>query len=157
MEEATKTARERTRSPGVHVHFTQRPSEKERERLTLPQLLRAYPKWSFPVRRLVIVSQPHVAGRTAPHRVRHQSRMERHKSLSVIVVAVLYLALAFVSVYFQRSAGQRHGQALFACHARPLAFESSPQFSGLSLDFFTEEKAGVLMSRMTSEIENFNS
>ena len=28
------------------------------------------------------------------------------------------------------------------------------QFQRLSLDFFTEEKAGVLMSRMTSDIEN---
>ena len=74
MEEATKLLATEPVHPKSHVHFTQRPSEKERERLTLPQ---AAARLSQVGRRRFVARhrhQPHAAGRTAPHRVRHQSR-----------------------------------------------------------------------------------
>ena len=74
MEEATKLLATEPVHPKSHVHFTQRPSAKERERLTLPQLLRAYPKWVVAGSSARHRHQSHAAGRTAPHRVRHQSR-----------------------------------------------------------------------------------
>jgi ATP-binding cassette subfamily B protein len=80
--------------------------------------------------------------------------MERHKSFAVIVVcALLYLALALVSVFFQREQVDVTGK-LSSRIMHDLRIRVFTQFQRLSLDFFTDEKAGVLMSRMTSDIEN---
>jgi ATP-binding cassette, subfamily B, bacterial len=154
MEEATKLLASEPVHPKSHVHFTQLPSEKERERLTLPKMLRAYPRWVVAGSALVIViSLTLQAGPLlTEYAIRHG--MERHKSLSVIVVcALIYLALAFVSVYFQRQQVDVTGK-LSSRIMHDLRIRVFTQFQRLSLDFFTEEKAGVLMSRMTSDIEN---
>jgi hypothetical protein len=55
MDEATKLLATEPVHPKSHIHFTQRPSAKERERLTLPKLLRVYPKWVVAGSLLVIV------------------------------------------------------------------------------------------------------
>ena len=145
MEEATKLLASEPVRPASHVHFTQRPSEKERERLTLPQLLRAYPKWVVSGSALVIVISLTLQAGPLLTEFAISHGMERHKSLSVIVVcAVLYLALAFVSVYFQRQQVNVTGK-LSSRVMHDLRIRVFTQFQRLSLDFFTEEKAGVLM------------
>jgi len=154
MEEATKLyasepAREKSKLP-----FTQLPTKKERERLTLPQLLSAYPKWVVAGSALVIIISLTLQAGPLLTEYAISHGMERHKSLSVIVVcAVLYLVLAFVSVYFQREQVNVTGK-LSSRVMHDLRIRVFTQFQRLSLDFFTEEKAGVLMSRMTSDIEN---
>jgi ABC-type multidrug transport system fused ATPase/permease subunit len=66
-------------------------------------MLRAYPKWVVAGSFLVIVISLTLQAGPLLTEYAIQHGMERHKSLSVIVVcALLYLALAFVSVYFQR-------------------------------------------------------
>jgi ATP-binding cassette subfamily B protein len=154
MDEATKILATEPTHPKSHIHFTQRPSEKEGERLTLPRLLRVYPKWLVAGSALVIIiSLTLQAGPLlTEYAIRHG--MESHKSLAVIVVcALLYLALALVSVYFQREQVEVTGK-LSSRVMHDLRIRVFTQFQRLSLDFFTEEKAGVLMSRMTSDIEN---
>lgn len=154
MDEATKLLATEPVHPKSRIHFTQRPSEKERERLTLPKLLLVYPKWLVAGSALVIViSLTLQAGPLlTEYAIRHG--MESHKSLAVIVVcALLYLALALVSVYFQREQVEVTGK-LSSRVMHDLRIRVFTQFQRLSLDFFTEEKAGVLMSRMTSDIEN---
>jgi ATP-binding cassette, subfamily B, bacterial len=154
MDEATKLLATEPVHPKSRIHFTQRPSEKERERLTLPKLLLVYPKWLAAGSALVIViSLTLQAGPLlTEYAIRHG--MESHKSLAVIVVcALLYLALALVSVYFQREQVEVTGK-LSSRVMHDLRIRVFTQFQRLSLDFFTEEKAGVLMSRMTSDIEN---
>src|SRR5579863_673545 len=154
MEEATKLLATEPVRPKSHVHFTQRPSEKERQRLTLPQLLRAYPRWVVAGSALVIVISLTLQAGPLLTEFAISHGMEHHKSLSVIVVcAVLYLALALVSVYFQRQQVNVSGK-LSSRVMHDLRIRVFTQFQRLSLDFFTEEKAGVLMSRMTSDIEN---
>ncbi len=154
MEEATKLLATEPVRPKSHVHFTQRPSEKERERLTLPQLLRVYPKWVFAGSVLVIIISLTLQAGPLLTEFAISHGMEGHRSLSVIVVcAVLYLGLAFVSVYFQRQQVNVTGK-LSSRVMHDLRIRVFTQFQRLSLDFFTEEKAGVLMSRMTSDIEN---
>ncbi len=71
----------------------------------------------------------------------------------VVVMAVLYLVSIVVS------AGAQWGQArvtgrLASWVMNDLRIKVFRHLQRLSLDFFTEEKAGVLMSRMTSDIEN---
>ena len=154
MDEATKLLATEPVHPKSHIHFTQRPSEKERERLTLPKLLLVYPKWLVAGSALVIIiSLTLQAGPLLmEYAIRHG--MESHRSLTVIVVcALLYLALALVSVYFQREQVEVTGK-LSSRVMHDLRIRVFTQFQRLSLDFFTEEKAGVLMSRMTSDIEN---
>ncbi len=154
MDEATKLLATEPEHPKSHIHFTQLPSAKEREKLTLPRLLAVYPKWVVAGSLLVIViSLTLQAGPLlTEYAIRHG--MERHHDLTVIVVcALLYLALAFVSVFLQREQVDVTGK-LSSRVMHDLRIRVFTQFQRLSLDFFTEEKAGVLMSRMTSDIEN---
>ncbi|MGA7836234.1 MAG: ABC transporter ATP-binding protein [Acidimicrobiales bacterium] len=155
MEEATNLLATEPEHPKSHITFTQRPSERERERLTLPRLLRVYPKWLFAGSALVIViSLTLQAGPLlTEYAVAHG--MERpHRDLFVIAVcAMLYLVLALASVYFQRIQVDVTGK-LSSRVMHDLRIRVFTQFQRLSMDFFTEEKTGVLMSRMTSDIEN---
>src|SRR5580692_8117234 len=154
MEEATKLLATEPIHPKSHVNFTQLPSEKERERITLPQLLRAYPKWVVTGSALVIIISLTLQAGPLLTEYAIQHGMERHHDLLVIVVcALLYLALALISVYFQREQVDVTGK-LSSRVMHDLRIGVFTQFQRLSLDFFTEEKAGVLMSRMTSDIEN---
>jgi len=154
MDEATKLLASEPAREKSDVHFTQRPSAKERERLTLPRLLRVYPKWLIAGSALVIIISLTLQAGPLLTEYAISHGMQRHKSLSVIVVcAALYLALALVSVYFQRQQVDVTGK-LSSRVMHDLRIRVFTQFQRLSLDFFTEEKAGVLMSRMTSDIEN---
>ena len=154
MDEATKLLASEPVHPKSDVHFTQRPSDKERERLTLPKLLRVYPKWVFAGSALVIVISLTLQAGPLLTEYAISHGMQQHKSLTVIVIcAMLYLVLALISVYFQRQQVDVTGK-LSSRVMHDLRIRVFTQFQRLSLDFFTEEKAGVLMSRMTSDIEN---
>ena len=136
MSGATKILETEPVHPPSAIAFTQRPGAKERERLTLPRLLKAYPGYVVAGSTLVILISlvMQVGPLLTEYAINNgmggsHLRVVGHRSLTIIAIcSMLYLASAFVSVY-------RHLQRL-------------------SLDFFTEEKAGVLMSRMTSDIEN---
>ncbi len=154
MDEATKLLATEPERPKSQLHFTQLPSAAERERLTLPKMLFAYPRWVISGSALVIViSLTLQAGPLlTEYAIRHG--MEAHRSLSVIAVcAALYLVLALLSVVFQRAQVDVTGK-LSSRIMHDLRIRVFTQFQRLSLDFFTDEKAGVLMSRMTSDIEN---
>ncbi len=154
MDEATKLLATEPEHPKSHVHFTQLPSAKERERLSLARLLAVYPKWVFAGSALVIIISLTLQAGPLLTEYAIQHGMERHHDLLVIVVcAVLYLVLALASVYFQREQVDVTGK-LSSRVMHDLRIRVFTQFQRLSLDFFTEEKAGVLMSRMTSDIEN---
>jgi ATP-binding cassette subfamily B protein len=155
MEEATKLMATEPEHPKSNVHFKQRPSEKERERLTLPRLLWAYPKWVVSGSVLVIIiSLTLQAGPLLTEYAIKNGMTRGHRDLVVIAVcALLYLVLALVSVYFQRAQVDVTGK-LSSRVMHDLRIRVFTHFQRLSLDFFTDEKAGVLMSRMTSDVEN---
>jgi ATP-binding cassette subfamily B protein len=155
MEEATKLMATEPEHPKSHVHFTQRPSAKERERLTLPRLLWAYPKWVISGSVLVIIiSLTLQAGPLLTEYAIKNGMTRGHRDLLVIAgCALLYLVLALVSVYFQRAQVDVTGK-LSSRVMHDLRIRVFTHFQRLSLDFFTGEKAGVLMSRMTSDVEN---
>jgi ATP-binding cassette, subfamily B, bacterial len=161
MEGATKILKTEPEHPPSRIAFTQRPNAKERQRLTLPKLLRVYPGWvvsgSFLAILISLVMQvgPLLTAYAIDNGMGGSNgRFHAHRSLTVIFVcAVLYLVSALVSVWFQKMQVDVTGK-LSSRVMHDLRIRVFTHFQRLSLDFFTEEKSGVLMSRMTSDIEN---
>ncbi len=78
----------------------------------------------------------------------------RHHSMGVIVlVSAIFLAMIAATGLAQRSQVRVTGR-LAALVMNDLRVRVFTQLQRLGLDFYTEEKAGVLMTRMTSDIEN---
>jgi ATP-binding cassette subfamily B protein len=77
-----------------------------------------------------------------------------HDSLTVVVVAAaVYLVAVVISALAQRAQVKVTGR-LAAWVMNDLRVKVFTHLQRLSLGFFTAEKAGVIMSRMTSDIEN---
>lgn len=141
--------------PDSDIRFTQLPNEHDRHRLTLPQLVSGYPGLLAVGSLLVIaISVLLQAGPKLTEVAINDGMVPGHRSLTVITVcAALYLVIAFVSVLLQRIQVDVTGR-LASRIMHDLRVRVFTHFQRLSLDFFTDEKAGVLMSRMTSDIEN---
>ena len=155
MEEATKLLATEPEHPASNLTFSQRPNEKERVRLTLPSMLRDYPGYvawgSLLVALIGIVLQ--AGPKLTEYAINHGMSAGHHSTRVVLVCAGLYLLLALLSVWFQRVQATVTG-TLASRVMHDLRLRVFTHFQRLSLDFFTDEKAGVLMSRMTSDIEN---
>jgi ATP-binding cassette, subfamily B, bacterial len=137
------------------LDFTQRPSERESRRLSIPLLVSEHPVLLATGLVLVLivgmfgVAGPYLVGYAIDH-----GMLPHHHSLrTVLEVAALYLVISVGVAYAQRALVETSGRlaARVMHRLRILVFT---HLQRLSLDFFTEEKAGVLMSRMTSDIEN---
>jgi ATP-binding cassette, subfamily B, bacterial len=145
-------ATEPVHPPSTEV-FTQRPSARDRQRLSIPMLVGEHPVLVAVGAALVLVvgtlgvAGPLLVGWAIDY------GMKRHDLRYVEQCAVAYLLISIVVAYAQR--GLVHDTGRLAARVmhrlRILVFT---HLQRLSLDFFTEEKAGVLMSRMTSDIEN---
>jgi ATP-binding cassette subfamily B protein len=155
MVEATKlVATEPHREPSA-LKFHQRPSAKERQRLTLPKMLRAYPGYvGFGSVLVIVISLVMQAGPKLTEYAINNGMIAGHRSLTVVTVcALLYLIIALASSLLQRAQVDVTGK-LASRVMHDLRIRVFIHFQRLSMDFFTEEKAGVLMSRMTSDVEN---
>jgi ATP-binding cassette subfamily B protein len=161
QEGATKILQTEPEHQPSAIAFTQRPSAKERQRLTLPKLLKVYPGWvvggSFLAIVISLVMQvgPLLTAYAIDNGMGGTNRhFHGHRSLTIIgVCAVLYLVSALVSVWLQKMQVDVTGK-LSSRVMHDLRIRVFTHFQRLSLDFFTDEKTGVLMSRMTSDIEN---
>jgi ATP-binding cassette subfamily B protein len=141
--------------PAPTVTFHQRETEAERHRLTLWRLLTAYPRllWISAVL-IVVMSVSLQAGPYLTQIAVNDGMVPGHQHLAVVAyAAVAYLVAAIVTALAQRSQVRTTGR-LAAGVMNDLRVKVFGHLQRLSLDFFTEEKAGVLMSRMTSDIEN---
>ncbi|HEY5024678.1 MAG TPA: ABC transporter ATP-binding protein [Acidimicrobiales bacterium] len=137
------------------VAFSQQQSAKERRRLSLRGLLIEYPRMLVTSTILVIVTSVALqAGPKLTQLAIDKGMIPGHRHLStVVVIAVIYLAfVAFTSVT-QRALVRVTGR-LAAGVMNDLRVKVFSHLQRLSLDFFTAEKAGVIMTRMTSDIEN---
>ncbi len=137
------------------VSFTQRPSERERLRLSIPLLVGEHPVLVAAGFLLVVVIG--IFGVAGPYLVQQaidEGLEGKHFHLATVIeYAAAYLVIGVAVAYAQRALVQDTGRlaARVMHRLRILVFT---HLQRLSLDFFTEEKAGVLMSRMTSDIEN---
>jgi len=155
MDEATKLmASEPVHEPSRLI-FTQQPSARERQRLTLTRLVRAYPRYLVLGSVLVIVIS--LILQSGPllteFAIDNGMRIGHHSLRVVMICAVLYLVVGLASALLQRRQIDVTGK-LASRVMHDLRIRVFTHFQRLSMDFFTEEKAGVLMSRMTSDIEN---
>ncbi len=141
------------------LRFDQNADEAELKRLTLWSLLTKYPGMLVLAGLLVVVIS--VAGQVGPKLVEYAidngmggSPGPNHLDFAVVVaMAVAYLVFIGITALAQRFQVQVTGR-LAAWVMNDLRVKVFAHLQRLSLGFFTEEKAGVVMSRMTSDIEN---
>lgn len=155
MDEATKLLATEPQRERSRITFTQRPPARARQRLTLPRLIGAYPRWVVAGSTYVIaISLLMQAGPLLTGYAINHGMVRGHHSLTVVgACALAYLLIAVASALLQRAQVGVTG-TLASRVMHDLRIRVFTHLQRLSLDFFTEEKAGVLMSRMTSDIEN---
>ena len=140
------------------IVFHQNSSERELRRLSLWRLLTKYPGMLALAGVLVVVVA--VASQVGPSLTEYAvnngmgGTPAHHFSFAVVVgAAIAYLVFVVITGLGQRFQVQVTGR-LAAWVMNDLRVKVFAHLQRLSLGFFTEEKAGVVMSRMTSDIEN---
>ncbi|HUD17599.1 MAG TPA: ABC transporter ATP-binding protein [Acidimicrobiales bacterium] len=140
------------------IVFSQNSSESELKRLSLWRLLTKYPGMLTLAGVLVVVIA--VASQVGPTLTEYAINNgltgppKGHFNFAVVVgAAIAYLVFVVITALAQRFQVQVTGR-LAAWVMNDLRVKVFAHLQRLSLGFFTEEKAGVVMSRMTSDIEN---
>ena len=135
--------------------FSMEGSARELRQLTLWRLLSEHPGllwWSA-----VLVVVVAITSQASPMLIEYainNGMLPQHHSVHVVVVAsIAYGVITLISAVAQRSQG-RASARLASRVMHELRIRVFRHLQRLSLDFFTEEKAGVIMTRMTSDIEN---
>jgi ATP-binding cassette, subfamily B, bacterial len=137
------------------ITFSQQPTPEEERRLSLRGLLMVYPGMLALALGLVaiigITTQlgPKLTGIAIDDGMAYGN----HNFGLIVVIAVIYLASVVVSAAAQWGQVRVTGR-LASWVMNDLRVTIFRHLQRLSLDFFTDEKAGVVMSRMTSDIEN---
>ncbi len=155
LDEATRLLDSEPARPPSARAFTQRPSAAERRPLSLTQLLASY-RGLLAIASLLVLATSLLlqAGPKITEYAIDHGMLPGHRSIRVVVVAgSLYALIALINVGLQRWQTDATGR-LASRVMHDLRVRVFTHLQRLSLDFFTEEKAGVLMSRMTSDIEN---
>jgi ATP-binding cassette subfamily B protein len=145
--------------PEPDIVFVQNANEEELKRLTLWRLLTKYPGMLVLAGLFVVVIS--VASQVGPKLTEYAINYGMggipgpgHVDFGVVVaMAIAYLVFIVITALAQRSQVQVTGR-LAAWVMNDLRVKVFAHLQRLSLGFFTEEKAGVVMSRMTSDIEN---
>ena len=123
--------------------FTQRPSERERRRLTLPGLVFTYPRWVTGASLTIILNSLVLQAGPLLTEVAIARGMEPgHHHLSVVALCALaYLVLALAAALLQRAGVNLTGR-LSSRVMHDLRIKVFTHLQRLSLDFFTEVITG---------------
>jgi ATP-binding cassette, subfamily B, bacterial len=136
------------------ARFSYQMTAAERTKLTLRRLL--FEHWQLGVVAAVLVCIVSVANQAGPALIDRgiTEGMSHHKDYAVVVecAALFFLAIA-ISAIAQRLQVRATGR-LAARVMNDLRIKIFTHLQRMSLDFYTDEKAGVIMTRMTSDIEN---
>ncbi len=137
------------------VVFSQQQGAKERRRLTLGGLLLEYPHMLVLSTVLVVATSVALqAGPLLTEWAIDGGMVPGHHHLHVVVeLALVYLGFVLFTAVTQRALVQVTGR-LAAWVMNDLRVKVFSHLQRMSLDYFTDEKAGVIMTRMTSDIEN---
>jgi ATP-binding cassette, subfamily B, bacterial len=136
------------------ARFTYRAGADEARHLTLRGLI--FRHWKLGVLAAAFVALVSVSNQAGPKLISYgiDHGMARHKDFGVVAVAAgLYLAAIAITAVGQRSMARTTGR-LAAGVMNDLRVKVFTHLQRLGLDFYTDEKAGVIMTRMTSDIEN---
>lgn len=136
------------------VEFTHRATEDELRRLSLRSLL--FRHWRLGVQAIVFVCLISVFNQAGPEMISEaiNKGLGVHKSFgTVLAYGMVFLACIGITALAQRSQVRVTGR-LAAQVMNDLRVKVFSHLQRLGLDFYTGEKAGVIMTRMTSDIEN---
>jgi ATP-binding cassette subfamily B protein len=134
--------------------FTYRETPRDRVRLSLRSLL--FQHWRLGVAAVMYVVIVSVFNQAGPWLIGvgiTQGMEKRHDFAVVALVSVLYLVAIGITALTQRAQVRVTGR-LAARVMNDLRVKVFSHLQRLGLDFYTDEKAGVIMTRMTSDIEN---
>jgi ATP-binding cassette, subfamily B, bacterial len=135
------------------VHFTYREDPRQQTRLSLRSLILRH--WQLGLLALLFILIVSVANQAGPALISYAINHGMvHPDMAVVVaVALLYLLAIAITALAQRAMVKVTGR-LAAWVMNDLRISVFTHLQRLGLDFYTDEKAGVIMSRMTSDIEN---
>ena len=135
--------------------FSMEPDASERQRLTLWKLLTQHPRllaWCT-ILVVIVATTSQVGPALIEYAINHGMLPGHHSVRVIIVAAAAYLVVTIISALGQRSQVRASGR-LASAVMHELRIRVFRHLQRLSLSFFTEEKTGVIMTRMTSDIEN---
>lgn len=132
--------------------FTQR--SQDTRLLTLTSMIKD--RWKIALWSVVFLTIETAGFQTGPYLTQigiDKGLLGKQKHLSIIViVGVIYLVSVLLTVLVERARVRNTGK-LAAQVMNDLRIRVFAHIQRLSLDYFTDEKAGVVMTRMTSDIE----
>ncbi len=142
--------------PEPGAEFTYINTDERSRNLTLRQLI--FRHWRLGVMAVILVCIVSVGNQLGPllisYAIDHAMPPVAHGDIGVVAAcAGLFLLAIFISANAQRSQARVTGR-LAARVMNDLRVKVFTQLQRLGLDYYTEEKAGVIMTRMTSDIEN---
>ena len=140
--------------PARDIEFRYCAGPHEQARLTLRKLLLA--RWRLCISATVLVAMISVVGQAGPKLINiaiDDGMLGHHRMSVVALVAALYFAALALTSVCQRWQAQATGR-LAASVMYDLRIRIFTHLQRLGLDFYTEAKTGVVMTRMTSDIEN---
>jgi ATP-binding cassette subfamily B protein len=136
------------------VRFTYRPDNDSGKHLTLRALI--FRHWHLGALALVLVTIVSVTNQAGPALIEYginHGMLPNHHSVGVIVaVGGLFLLAIAITAAAQRSQARVTGR-LAARVMNDLRVRVFTHLQRLGLGFYTDERAGVIMTRMTSDIE----
>ncbi|HWD75487.1 MAG TPA: ABC transporter ATP-binding protein [Solirubrobacteraceae bacterium] len=137
------------------VRFTHRTAENAGATLTLRHLI--FRHWRLGAAAAALVTIVSVANQAGPKLIDigiDQGMSANHRSFGVIaLVSGLFLAAIAITAIAQRGQARVTGR-LAARVMNDLRISVFAHLQRLGLDYYTEEQSGVIMTRMTSDIEN---
>jgi ATP-binding cassette subfamily B protein len=137
----------------ANVPFTYRAETSEDHKLNLRSLL--FRHWKLGVGTLLFVVVVSIANQVGPALIGYGINQGMvHSDMTVVVVVALLYLLAVVVTAGAQMAMVRVSGRLASWVMNDLRVSVFLHLQRLGLDFYTREKAGVIMSRMTSDIEN---
>jgi ATP-binding cassette subfamily B protein len=141
--------------PDPNISFTYLATDSEKQKLTLRSLI--FRHWQLGVIALILVTILSVANQAGPKLIDigiNDGMAPGHKDLTlIVVVAMIYLGCIAISGITQLLQTEVTGP-IEAMVMHDLRVKVFTHLQRLGLDFYTDEKAGVVMTRMTSDIEN---
>jgi ATP-binding cassette subfamily B protein len=145
-------------SPGgrsaSEVSFTYRSDDDSGRHLTLRALI--FRHWQLGAFALLLVTIVSVTNQAGPALIEYginHGMLPHHHSVAVILgVSLIFLAMVGITATAQRSQVRVTGR-LAARVMNDLRVRVFTHLERLGLDYYTDERAGVIMTRMTSDIE----
>jgi ATP-binding cassette subfamily B protein len=141
--------------PEPSAEFSYINTDERSKHLNLRQLI--FRHWRLGVMAVVLVCIVSVANQLGPALISYaidHGMPPLHHDMGVVAICAALFALAIlIGAVAQRSQARVTGR-LAARVMNDLRVKVFTQLQRLGLDYYTEEKAGVIMTRMTSDIEN---